>query len=484
MAKRKASKATTTKPSQAQKIAVEADEETLASAGVPSSVANTSVPTNVQVGVGGTVIYGGYVVEEERDPRARGTEKFRTYSNLIANLSIVAASLHYYLNLVGKAKWKFAPADDSSQAKQLAEKTQEVMEDTDIPLPKVVKRASMFRMYGFSLHEWTSKTRKDGTIGFASIEPRPQITIERWWVERGKLVAVSQRDPNTGKELVLPRAKLLYLVDDVIDDAPTGLGVLRHVIETGTRLRRYQQLEGIGFEMNLRGVPLGRAPLSKLKQMVQDGKITEEQYKQILRPLKDLLSNHVRNPDISILLDSDLVRSEDPNQTPTGTPLWSFELLQGASTGEAELAATISRLTNEIAIVMGTEHILLGSGDVGSYALAKSKSQAFELRVDGALYETGCGIKRDLIKPLFMMNGWPEEMMPTPMAESVQSRDMTEMSNVIRNLATSGAVLSPDDEVINEFRRLAGLPDAKKMTPAMLALLAPKKAAPPPPKEK
>ena len=133
---------------------------------------------------------------------------------------------------------------------------------------------------------------------------------------------------------------------------------------------------------------------------------------------------------------------------------------------------------------MGTEHILLGSGDVGSYALAKSKSQAFELRVDGALYETGCGIKRDLIKPLFMMNGWPEEMMPTPMAESVQSRDMTEMSNVIRNLATSGAVLSPDDEVINEFRRLAGLPDAKKMTPAMLALLAPKKAAPPPPKEK
>ena len=120
----------------------------------------------------------------------------------------------------------------------------------------------MYRFYGFSIQEWTARRRDDGFLTFADIAPRSQRTIERWDVdEAGQVLGALQRSPQTQEEIYLPREKLLYIVDDTLNDSPEGLGLFRHLVAPSRRLKRYEQLEGFGFETDLRGIPIGRSPV-------------------------------------------------------------------------------------------------------------------------------------------------------------------------------------------------------------------------------
>jgi len=54
------------------------------------------------------------------------------------------------------------------------------MYDMERPWHRVVRRAAMYRVYGYSWQEWIAKKRDDGVIGYLDIEPRTQSTITRW----------------------------------------------------------------------------------------------------------------------------------------------------------------------------------------------------------------------------------------------------------------------------------------------------------------
>jgi hypothetical protein len=176
---------------------------------------------------------------------------------------------------VGKANWRVEPADSSEEAETIADTIADIMVDMETPWHRVVRRAAMYRFYGFSLQEWTAKRRRDGQIGMQDIAPRPQRTVEQWDVSpTGSLLGVVQRSPQTMQPLYLPRGKLIYLVDDSLDDSPQGLGLFRHIAPKAEILARYEVLEGWGFERDLRGTPIGRGPLAEMAQMLNSGNLT------------------------------------------------------------------------------------------------------------------------------------------------------------------------------------------------------------------
>ena len=86
----------------------------------PSVSRSTPAPTST-VGTSGAVLSGGFLVTNEKDRRLTGTQKYTTYSDLLANISIVAAGTRYFLNLVAKAKWKVEPAQGDKDEKPTAE---------------------------------------------------------------------------------------------------------------------------------------------------------------------------------------------------------------------------------------------------------------------------------------------------------------------------------------------------------------------------
>lgn len=414
-------------------------------------------PPTRRAGVPGTAIYGGFIQPIERNAKLTGRERYRVYSDILANTSIVAAATRFFLNLVAKANWTVEPAEDSGErGEEVAELVEDILfKQLATPWHRVVRRAAMYRFYGFSWQEWTAVRREDGLIGYDDIEPRPQITIERWDrdSETGKVLGVIQRSPQSSLELYIPRSKSVYLVDDSLNDSPEGLGLFRHVVAAAERLTRYEQLEGWGFELDLRGVPLGRAPIAALEQ----AGLTEQEITDKLQHLSTFMDNHIKGPQLGLLLDSLTYESQDEASTPSSNKQWDLELMKGSSNSQAEVALAIQRLNREIARVLFAEGLLLGETGAGSLAMSRDKSENFRLMVDNSLKEIGESFDMDLIDPLMDLNGIPDELKPTLRSEKIQHRDVTEITTALKDLAASGALMMPDDPAINEVRQLLGL---------------------------
>src|SRR6056297_3638302 len=158
----------------------------------------TIKPTETK-GAPGTAIYGGYVQELEKDASLTGRERYRTFSQILADTAVVSAGVRYFLNLAAGATWSFEAAEDHPMGEELAEAAQRMLtEDPETSWARIVRRAAMYRFYGFSVQEWVMKRAEDGSLTFADITPRPQITITRWDVDvGGGVLGMIQTSPQT-----------------------------------------------------------------------------------------------------------------------------------------------------------------------------------------------------------------------------------------------------------------------------------------------
>lgn len=410
-------------------------------------------------GTPGVAVFGGYIEEGERNAKVAGYQKWITYADILANTSIAAASVRFFINLLAKAEWNVQAANpDDAQAVEIAEWFDKAIHDCETPWHRIVRRAGLYRYYGFSIQEWTAKKNDDGTVGILDVAGRPQHTIEQWVVdESGTVHGVIQRSPQDGTNRPLDRDRLVYIVDDSITDSPEGLGLFRHIVQAVERLEEYERLEGIGFETDLRGIPVGRAPFMELQKAVQAGTITQEQMNAQVAAMRTFLTKHKRTANLALFLDSAVYQSTGDNRTPSGQPQWNLELMKAGATSAPELAAAIQRLNREIARVLGTENILLGETGAGSLAMAEDKSAQFALIIDGTLKELAEAFQSDLIKPFMELNGWDMELMPILRPEKIQHRDVQLVTQALKDMASAGAVMGPDDPAINEVRRLLGL---------------------------
>jgi hypothetical protein len=418
-----------------------------------------------EIGTSGAHESGGQLVSEERNPAVRGPARYLTFSNLLANVAIVAAGSRAFLNLVANSTWSIKPAEtdgeeDATRAQEVADLVGDILFKMDRrPWSRVVKRAAAYRFYGFSIQEWTAMRRPDGTIGLLDVAPRPQPTIERWLLdEAGNVEGCTQRNPKTFREVFLPRGKIVHVVDDSLSDSPEGLGLFRHLVESHGRLERYQLLEAFGFETDLKGIPVGRAPYGKLAEMVEAGEISEPQRQKIIEPIEGFISQHIKNPELGLVLDSAPYRDTGENQTPGGILEWDVKLLSGSPASQAEMANAIERITREMALVLGVQGLLLGGDGTGSLALGRVQAEQFALIVDSALTELAEAFQKDLVLVILRLNGIDEALAPTLETELAQHRDVEQVTQALVDLATAGAPLGPDDPTVNTVLGMLGLP--------------------------
>lgn len=424
------------------------------------------------IGAPGFRAYNGQVQSEERDPDMASSRRFQEFSEMLANTPIIAASCRYFLNLLSKSGWNIEPSDpNSAAAKEMADWLWDTINDMDTPWSRVVRRAGMFTFHGFQVQEWTSKRREDGSIGLLDIEARPQVTIERWEFDpAGRVIGAWQRVPQSGREVFLPRHKIVYLVDDAMADTPIGIGLFRHLVEPHRRLAKFQLLEAYAFETNLRGTPLIRMPIEELQAQVKAGTLSDAEYKLRTDGVRRLVHSHFRTPSQGFMFDSATYRDKGEDQSPSSVAKWSIELLTGDAAGLPENAAAINRLNREMAIVLGTEGLLLGNEN-GTQALSRDKSHSFSLRVEATQTEMAEGFEKDIRDQLWDLNGFDPKLKPKMKPDPIQFRDPAQLTQAILDLSQAGAVLLPNDPVINVIRGVLGLPAApemEEMDPEML----------------
>lgn len=410
-------------------------------------------------GVISVPIYGGYIQSREKNAEVREPKKWSTFQDIAVNVSVAATGVRYFLNLIASATWKFEPAIDAADGEELADFAESVMNDMHCSLPRMSRRVGMYRFHGFGIHEWVAKRRRDGRIGFEDVEARDPATICRWDVsENGDVKGVWQTSPQTGQEIYLPRWKLLYIVDDTFTDDPRGIGILRSLVEPAQRLRRYLDLEAKGYERDLRGIPVGKAPIAELNKRVKNGEMTAEQATGMVESLENFVRMQVKDQDTGIIIDTSPYTSikEDGSVVSTQAQ-WGIELLTGQSTGLPDLGHAIERLNFEMARLLGIEHLLLGEGSTGSRALSEDKSRNFYLIVNSVLSEMKGEYKRNLLEPLWAINGLDPDTIPDIKVSEVSFRSVEEVGRTLRDLALAGATLMPTDPAIDDLRELVGL---------------------------
>lgn len=411
-------------------------------------------------GTSGTAVYGGYVNSIEKDWRLIGWQKYVTASDLLANVTILAASVRYFLNLMGKATWTVDPVNDTAEAKGAAEFVESVMENSRTSFRKIIRRGGLYKYHGFNVQEWTAIRRKDGLIGYADVEMRPAFTIERWApADDGTIVGMIQRSPQTGQYLYMPRNKVLYFVDDTLTDNPEGQGWFRNSVQEAELLRDYLKLEGIGYERDLNGIPIGRAPLNEINKAVASGDISQGQADQMIENLRQFVGIEIKKKDTGMVLDSTPYFSlTDNGRSPSSVYQWNVELLKGTAQGFDSLAKAIARLERDIARLMGTEFMTMGDGDRGSNAMHTDKTSNLYMQVMSTLDDMTDTLNQDYIAPLWVMNGFDEELMPTLKHGDIAMKDVEQMARTLRDMAAAGAVMAPDDPAIDDMREAMGLP--------------------------
>ena len=424
---------------------------------VGDSFSRTAPPTRT-IGSPGVQISHGWLVTDERNRRLTGLERYRTGTDMLINSSIVAASMKLYLDLISQANWTFEGEDQQVERAEMALK-----DDPMTPWHRIIRRCAFYLYWGFSVQEWTMQRRPvDGVLTFADVAPRAQRTIERWDMKDGKIEGIVQRDANTYKELYLPRAKCLYVVDDSMDDSPEGLGLYRHFIERYFRLAAYERLEWSNYEDAALGTLIGLGPFAALEGLVQsdNASLTDAGRRALEAPLQSFLEDKVNGEGRrrALALDSGVYEglTTEGDNRPTAARQWAVERVPTETGGLMPIGKGIDRLNMELARVAGTEGLLLGSGE-GSYALSEDKSHTLMLRVDSANREIAQGVKNDLLIPLWTLNGWDLATVPEPKVEAVRYRDVEKLAKMLKDLAGAGAMLDPNDPAIDDIRDLAGL---------------------------
>lgn len=417
---------------------------------------------------------GNYAGDGERAPELQGSQRYTTFYNTMLNTSIVASGVRYFLNLVSKPNWKVEPAEmedagDQARAEEAAELVEACMYDMTTPWTRVIRKAAIYRLYGFSLQEWTAKRREDGAIGILDVESRPQHTISKWDLDEGGTVKGVWQETHgmMSREAYIPRTKLIYALDDTLSSSPEGVGLLRHVVKHVSRLSAFETLEGYGFEGDLRGNLVATAPFAEINRLKGMGLLTDAEATKATEDIVNFARAHYKTPQRAIVIDSGVYRTDNDDRTPSPNRHFGLELLNASVTSQAEMAAAIERLNREIARVLGVEGLLLGNGQ-GSQALSRDKSHSFGLLVESALGELCEVYEADYAKPLLRLNGIEERFCPTFKTDAIQYRDVEQVTAALVDLSTAGAPLTPDDPAIDEVRGLLGLSRQPKLDEVMV----------------
>lgn len=431
------------------------------------------------------------------DFKLTGPQRFEEYERIVRDITIVGASVRLFLNLISNAVWTVNPPDglddaQKDEAQEYADLAYADLFSMTTSFASVVRKLAGFRLQGFAILEWTAERKPDGHLGFKDIEHRPQRTITKWNRDEGGTVeSVVQRVPGR-QDVTLPRSKIVYAVDDTMTDSPEGSGLFRQLAKTATRLELFLELEETGYTTDLRGIPVARAPLGELRKEVIDAGPPESRERQqaearrvgLLAPLQDWLRKHVRNIASGMMLPSDTYSGTgvDKSTVPSSVPKWSLELLTGDSTSFADMAAAVNRMNQELARVLGAEHLLLGADGTGSLALARSKVGTFYLTVTSTLLDLCEILDSDVLTPWSELNGVPEELRPQMGVNEISDRDIDQVLKSLKDLATSGAPLEPNDPAVGEIYDLLGLTrPPEREDPELDLALTPGRTPPPAP---
>lgn len=426
---------------------------------------NLSEPkAKTELGVSGTNIYSGDIRADEFLPELRGRRAVKKFREMRDNDSTIGAVMYAMEQVLRDVPFKVDPSDDSQEARDKADFVKQVLDDMEHSLDDHISEAISFLSFGFATFEVVYKRRvgpntnnpkkwskyDDGYIGVRKLSPRAQWTINRFDVEKqsGQLNGVYQ-DKSFGSGNYIPSTKLVHYKTPTLNNDPSGRSVLRNAYKSYTYLSRIQEMEAVGIERELHGIPVGRLPAEYLAiNATDEQKAVRQEFERVLRDVKF-------NEQGFILIPSDLYTDQDGN--PTDYRLVEVDLMSSSGTRSVPIDPVVKRYQHDIARSIMAEFLMLGGGSTGSYALSKSKTDLFLRSLEAYINTIYDVINKQLVESLWKLNGFDFKLLPKIVPGDVAPHDLKELGSFLRNLNGASIDLSNQTHLVNELLAQAEL---------------------------
>jgi hypothetical protein len=404
---------------------------------------------------------GGYV-REEFIADLQGQQAIRKYREMKDNSPVIGACLYALEMLTRNVRWHCRPVDESDEAVRYATLAEEMLfADLDMPWSLLISEILSFLPFGFSFFELVFKRRQglrpppnldgtpgfpsqfdDGYIGLAKIAPRSQDTVLRWEFDpTGSLKGMQQLDPYAGRQAYIPYEKALLFRPTSYKNSPEGRSVLRTSYRPYYMITHIENTEGIGIERDLAGLPVfGTPPQWWLASASAEEQAQLEMVRRIGRNIRQ---------DEQACLVYPLIYDQ------AGNLLFKFELASSGGAKAIDTDTIIQRYELRITQSLLCDMIFLGHEDVGSFALASSKSTTQAMSLGGYLTAIKDEFNQRCLPLLWRLNAFPDALRPELVHGDVETVDLTELA---RFMLSFGRLFNAQD-LENKFRSLAGLPE-------------------------
>ena len=421
---------------------------------IPGAVTDLPKPIPFgEIGVSGVLRTRGvgYLYEEWLLDLSTYRQK-QIYREMRDNDAVIGALFFALEMILRKAEWHVEQADGDKDGKY-AQFIEECMQDMSHTWEDFIAECVNMFAFGYSLFETVYKRRlgpdgksaskyKDGLIGWRKHAPRAQESILYWiWDDEGGLQGAVQLAAPDYHTVPIPIEKLLLFRTTSIKNNPEGRSLLRNVYRSWFFKRRIEEVEGIGIERDLCGIPVLYCTSEALAAMGGQSEAIK------------LVTNIRVDDQAGVVLP--LAYDEK------GNPLVKLELLKAAGSKQTDAGTTISRYNSDILNTVLAGFVQFGQGPTGSRALHMSATQIFSLAITAFMDGVAGVMNRIAIPRLMKLNKFPQELSPKLVPGEIGVRDLDELSSFIQQLSQSGLTFF-DTETQDYLRKVARLPATPK----------------------
>lgn len=441
--------------------------------GLEISKAKTSVKAQTaSVGFVGLQASSGKVTEEFIS-NLQWPNAGKVYQEMSNNDAVIGACLYLIEILIRKANWHVVipgankapvegqPTTDVSGMEEWRLFIEQCLEDMEQSWDSTLAEILTMLPYGFSFHEIVYKVRRgplekdkkfnskytDGKIGWRGFFGRSQGTLDEWVFDdaTGEAIAFKQDISKTAVKggqgsIEIPiEGNLLFRLKDTRGN-PEGVSILRKAYRSWYFKKYIEELEGIGVERNLAGIPVIQ-PDEQTQLFNPD----DDRMVKLLQWATDLVSNIRRDTTHGVVL-------------PYG---WELKLMGAEGSGAAGINTDtiIHRHESRMAITMLSDLVLLGGDRTGSFALADTKKSLLIRSLESIMTIICSIVNKQAIPRLLILNGVTDlTNMPVLVADAIEEPSLSDLALILRAVNID---VTKNSELFNFVMRIASAPELK-----------------------
>lgn len=405
-----------------------------------------------EIGRVGQRRYGGIFYEEFLS-ELRGRKGAEVFTEMSNNDETIGAILFAIEMLVRQASWNVEPGGSTAKDREAAEFVKSCMDDMQQTWIDTISEILSFLTYGWSFHEIVYKRRigrtkdnrtsskyDDGLIGWMKLPIRSQETLYQWeYDDQDNLIGMTQMPPPDFGLITIPMNKAMLFRTRSRKDNPEGRSILRTAYRSWYFKRRIQEIEGIGIERDLAGLPVITTP-----EGMDIWDKDDEDMNAIRAGLEAMVKNIRRDSTEGLVL-------------PFG---YTFELTSTGGSRQFDTNSIIARYDTKISQTVLADFIQLGHESVGSFALSSDKTNLFSMAICAFL---------DIICQTFNSQGIPALIdingdhfagvtdYPRLTHGDIEDVDLATVATFIKDMTSIGVII-PDESLEDYVRQLGKLP--------------------------